>query len=325
MKAQENKKLTRKEKKSLKKQNKTQKFHSDKKGVLLNIFLGIIAVILLFNAVSAYNEDLPKTAFSVNVNTSGTNNTSDSTTVVNIPQSTVKPENPVIDENVKPEDTVPDTQDYELSKQEILKVVSDSVNALKADNATFTAHKNQYLSIDLIECSLPAFESIVNMCIDFFEGEEIFEYNFVNGKAFDPEDKIEVTANEIFPPTGKPFTLTDINGVAQAKTEKVGDNTVYTIVLVPETSTLENSKPPYHDSACDTLDFTIFELPVGKITKADLEYPGATVSVTLDKDGRVVGYYERLDMIAYGEGTAMGLTANGKLEGYVDETWKIVY
>ncbi len=331
MEGQENIKFTKKEKRALKKQNKAKKSSADKKGILFDVILGVLAVVLLFNAVSAYNAELPKNGFTVKFNLSDVQSTPvvlpGTAPTVTVPQTTVKPEETPKEDNSDSEttDTAPETQKGELSKQEILKVVTDGVNALKAENATYKGVKSQNLSIDLTECSVPALVGIANTVIDFFEGEEVLEYNFENGKAIDPEDKVEITAAEAFPPTGKPFSLTDINGVAEAKTEKDGENTVYTVVLVHETSTLEDPRPPYHDSACDTLDYSTFELPMGQITKADFEYPGATVSITLDKDGRVVGYHERLNMAGVGEGTAIGLTASGRMEGYIDESWVITY
>lgn len=327
MEGQENKKLTKKEKRALKKQNKIKKSSADKKGIFLDIVLGVIALVLLVNAVSAFNSELPETSFSVKVNLSGAQSTPVVAPTVTVPQVTVKPEVTPEEDSTADEapDTAPEAPKGELSKEEILKVVADGVNALKAENATYKGVKSQNLSIDLTECSVPALVGIANTVIDFFEGVETLEYNFENGKAMDPEDKVEITAAEAFPPTGKPFSLTDINGVAEAKTEKDGENTVYTVVLVAETSTLEDPRPPYHDSACDTLDYSTFELPVGQITKADFEYPGATVSITLDKDGRVVGYHERLNMAGVGEGTAIGLTASGRMEGYIDESWVITY
>lgn len=326
MEGQDNKKLTKKEKRALKKQNKVKKSSADKKGIFLDIILGVLAVVLLINAVSAFNEELPETSFSVKFNLSQTQSAPVIAPTVTVPTVTVPQETPK-EEGTAPEtpDTAPEASEGELSKEEILKVVADGVNALKAENATYKGVKSQDLSIDLTECSVPALVGIANTVIDLFEGVETLEYNFENGKAMDPEDKVEITAAEAFPPTGKPFSLTDVSGVAEAKTEKDGENTVYTVVLVAETSTLEDPRPPYHDSACDTLDYSTFELPVGKITKADFEYPGATVSVTLDKDGRVVGYHERLNMAGVGEGTAIGLTASGRMEGYIDESWVITY
>lgn len=327
MEGQENKKLTKKEKRALKKQNKVKKSPADKKGIFLDIVLGVIALVLLVNAVSVFNSELPETSFSVKVNLSGAQSAPVVAPTVTVPQVTVKPEVTPEEDSTADEapDTAPEAPEGELSKEEILKVVADGVNALKAENATYKGVKSQDLCIDLTECSVPALVGIANTVIDLFEGVETLEYNFENGKAMDPEDKVEITAAEAFPPTGKPFSLTDVNGVAEAKTEKDGENTVYTVVLVAETSTLEDPRPPYHDSACDTLDYSTFELPVGQITKADFEYPGATVSITLDKDGRVVGYHERLNMAGVGEGTAIGLTASGRMEGYIDESWVITY
>ena len=45
--------------------------------------------------------------------------------------------------------------------------------------------------------------------------------------------------------------------------------------------------------------------------------------ITLDKDGRVIGYYERLDIIGTGEAAAIGMSGGGTVEGYIDETWTI--
>ena len=61
---------------------------------------------------------------------------------------------------------------------------------------------------------------------------------------------------------------------------------------------------------------------MGEVTKADFEYPGAQISVTLDGEGKVVEYHEHLDMKGTGEG-ALGLTASGSMEGYIDEKWSI--
>lgn len=329
MKEQENVKLSKKEKKALKKQNKIKRSSKDKKGIFLDVILAIAALALLVNAISAYNEELPPGNMTVKVNLTNVQSVPaiDTVPTVVVPEMTVDSEEKSTESSAVPENSGNGEAkaEDELSKQEILKAVSDGVNALKAEGATYKGVKTQNLSIELTECSVPALVGIANTVIDLFEGEEVLEYNFENGKAFDPEDEVEITAAEAFPPTGKPFSLSDVNGVAEAKREKQGDNTVYTVVLVAETSTLEDPRPPYHDSACDTLDYSTFELPMGQITKADFEYPGATVSITLDKDGRVVGYHERLNMAGVGEGTAIGLTASGRMEGFIDETWVISY
>lgn len=62
---------------------------------------------------------------------------------------------------------------------------------------------------------------------------------------------------------------------------------------------------------------------MGEITKADLSYSGAVVSVTVDKNGNVVAYHERLEISGTGEAAAIGMTGGGTVEGYIDETWSI--
>ncbi len=219
--------------------------------------------------------------------------------------------------------TVPTTQG-EPTKEEILQKVSEGVNMLKAPDASYVGTKTQNIVIDVTDCTYPAFLTIINSVVKLIANEEVLEYDFTNGKCIDPEENVEVTANDTIPPVGTAFALT-IEGVKEAEIKKVGDNTVYSVTLVPETGTFEQPKPTHHGVACDTLDFSLFDVPLGEITKSDFNYPGATVTVTYDKDGRVVGYSEHIDMNGVGEGQALGISASASLEGYIDESWQIVW
>ncbi len=219
--------------------------------------------------------------------------------------------------------TVPTTKG-EPTKADILKKVTDGINALKAPDASYVGTKTQNIVIDVTDCTYPAFLGIINGVVRAIANEEILEYDFTNGRCMDPEGDSEITTSQAIPPEGAPFALT-VEGVREAKIEKNGENTKYIVTLVPETGTFENPKPPHHGVACDTLDFSLFQLPIGRITKSDFNYPGATVTVTYDKSGRVVGYSEHLDMDGTGEGEALGITASADLEGYIDESWVIVW
>ena len=318
-----NKKLKRKEKKALKKQNRKEKSSADKKGMLLNVVLAIIALILIANAVkiqtSKRNEDF--SAFYSDVTES---------TVVTLPPVT-ETTTPIMSTTettatVTSESETTQTTEYvtpaEITTQEILDIITNGINTLKSSDASFVGHKVQVLDMELTECSAPAFTNIINKIMNMFIETEIYDFDFTNGKGLDPENNVETTTMETFPPEGKNFSLT-IDGVAEATKEVQGENTVYKVKLKAEKSTKDNPKTLYHENACDTLDLSTFNMPIGEITKADLEYPGATVGITLDKDGRVVGYYERLDIIGEGEASAVGMSGGGKVEGYVDETWTI--
>ena len=209
----------------------------------------------------------------------------------------------------------------EPSKEEILKAVSDGINSLKDPSASFKGTKTQKIYIQLTECSVPALVAPANTVLDYFAGEEVFEFDFSNGKATDPETGEEIAGVTAIPPTDKPFALT-VEGVADAKYEQSGDKKIYTITVVAESSNLASPRPPHHNAACDTLDFSAFELPMGEITKADFEYPGAVITVTIDSDGKIVEYHENLPTKGVGEGK-LGITASGSMEGYIDEKWVI--
>lgn len=322
----EEKKLSRREKKALKKAEKQQKPKmnpGDKKGIALVVVLSIVALVLLGNAVSIIfssdkNDKVDTTAtkapVTVDISTTAVSTTAPSTTT---PDGTKDSGEGEDKQTTKAEE--PTEKD---EKQEILDVVTNGVNALKASDASFTAHKEQVLDMQLTDCSVPNLVGIVNKIIQMFVGTESYDYDFTNGKGIDPETGEEITTIDTFPPGGKSFSLT-IDGVASASKEQQGENTVYTVKLVPEQSTKDDPSTVHHASACDTLDLSSFELPMGEITKADLSYSGAEISVTLDKDGKVVGYHELLNTAGTGEAAAIGMTGGGTVEGYIDEVWTI--
>ncbi len=258
---------------------------------------------------------LPTTATTVPVSQT------ESTTLTTQPVSTTQKEVPT---SVPESTTKVPTTSSEPTKAEILKKVTDGINALKASDASYLGTKTQNIVINVTDCTYPAFLGVINSVIKAIANEEILEYDFVNGKCMDPEGDNEITTNDTIPPVGTAFALT-VEGVREAKIEKSGDNTTYTVILVPETGTLQQPKPPHHGVACDTLDFSLFSIPMGEITKSEFNYPGATITVTYDQNGKVVGYSEHLDMDGVGEGKALGITASANLNGYIDESWVIVW
>ncbi len=301
---------------------------ADKKGFLLVAALALVVVVFVFNLKNNIGEHTQAQADpSTGAPTVQTTAVPTGAPTTAVPTQTAAPTvqtTAPVQTTLPVQTTAPTTTiKYELTKAEILAKVNEGINSLKSDTASFKAVKKQVISIDLLDCSVPMLTGAINTVIDFFEGEETIEYDITNGKGPNPEKSGEETVvNHEIPPTDKPFTLT-LEGVAEAKAEQTEKGTLYTIKVVPETSTLENPRPPHHNAACDTLDFSTFELPVGELKKVDFEYPGATVSVLVDSSGKTVQYRERLEMKGVGEGGAFGITGSGSMEGYVDEVWDI--
>lgn len=320
-----------KKNKTQKKEEKIKRSKEEKRQIAGVVLLGIIALVMLVVTTRIFFSD-ESTGASLHT-------TQNNSIVCELPTASPESENttaaPIQQQTTTEPDASNQNQQGEKEpisninkepnpadeKQEILKKVSDGVNKIKASDASFIGKKTQIIDIALTDCSVPRLTSTINGVLEFFMGEEVLEYDFTNGVATDPEEGGEITSNELIPPTLLPFSLSS-EGVAKAYAEKKGENTVYTIVVVPETSTID-SKPPHHNAACDTLDLSAFEIPMGEITKADYEYPGATVSVTYDAAGNVVEYHERLDLKGTGEGNILGISASGTMEGYIDETWEI--
>lgn len=317
-----------------KRENKKPKLNkNDKVGIVVIAVLSVVAVALISLSVGGANQEptspwssAPEISTAANVTTSAVNvTTSQTTTTVPVYDvtTTVAPTTEASTSATEPTTEEPTTKG-EPTTEEILKIVTDGVNALKAADASYVGTKTQNIVIDVTDCSYPAFLGIINGVVKMIADEEVLDYDFTNGVCIDPETKEEATAINTIPPVGTPFALTT-DGIASASYEKIGENTKYSVTLVPETGTYQQPKPTHHGVACDTLDFSLFEIPAGEITKSDFNYPGATVTVTLDEDGNVVGYSEHIDMNGVGEGKAFGITATASMEGYIDESWEIVW
>lgn len=290
------------------------------KDTALIAVLGVVAALLLVFCINAAKPDSSDAVVTAQPSsTVQTVTTTAPVTTTVAPPTTKAPEQttakPAPVQTTAPAPVVDETE-------EIIRVMTDAIMGLKSDDADFKGHKVQNIDIKLVDSSIPSMNDFVNSIIGVFVKEEIYDYDFTDGVSAQPEGGGTTTSDSMFPPGDCDFRIT-AEGVAKATKEKDGENTVYTIVIVPETSTLENPRPPHHNAAADTLDLSGVEIPVATITKADFEYPGATVSVTLNPEGEVVGYYERLPMKGTGEAKALGLTGYGTIEGYLEEKWDI--
>jgi len=298
-----------------------------KKGQLLIVLLSVVALCLFVFCINAVKDDTPQapvagttTTTAPVITTAASSTTAPATTQP--PGSTTAPQVPPTEAPTEAPSTTTTAPAVADETEEILKVVSDSVNLLKSDKANFTGHKVQNINIHLVDSSVPAVNNIINGVIKAFVKEETLDYDFTNGISQNPEGDGTVDGNNTFPPGDKPFELTK-EGVARATKTVDGENTVYTVVIVHETSTLENPRPPHHNAGADTLDLSSVEIPIITLTRVDFDYPGATISVTLNPQGQIAGYYERLEISGTGEGYGLGITGYGTIEGYMEEKWDI--
>lgn len=210
-----------------------------------------------------------------------------------------------------------------LSKEQVLEQVVKYVTQVKGEQ-NMTANKKEDIKVELTDLSVAAAKSIVQGIIDGLAGSEEVTYTFSGGQGTDPDGKA-VTPNDVIPPTGKAFSLTDA-GVASGKAEKVGDNTVYTVVLVPESTTLESPEPVHNAAAIGYLNLGGLDLPSSvQLTKADMQYPGSTVTVTVDANDKVIALKNELPMTGVGEAKVIGMSGNAAFGGALNEEWTFTY
>lgn len=212
-----------------------------------------------------------------------------------------------------------------LSTEEIVANVSNAVNTLK-QTPNFTAVRKLQVVVKVVDCSVPsAVEKINEIITDVTAKAEPEEtLVFTNGVAVNTKGE-QIAASVEVPPAKNNFTLTAA-GVASARAEKQGDNTVYYINVVSESTTAENPIPVHNSGSVGFLNVTDLGLPsIVNITKADMNYPASTITATVDKDGRLVHLKNYLPMTGGGEAKVMGIGGSADFEGYLDEEWIVTY
>lgn len=217
-----------------------------------------------------------------------------------------------------------------LSKRQILQRATEAVNTLKKTQ-NMTARNQETIFIQIVDCSAKSAISILNSVISKKIGDKTVTYVFTNGKAIghdaegkEIKDEGEVTPNQVIPPTDAAFTLPEA-GVASASAKQDGAFTTYTLKLKEESSSIDNPVPTYNSQAIGYLKMTDMEVPGATITGADMHYPGSTVTVTVDSQGRVRQLQLHLPMDGSGSAKMGFLSGTASFEGYSTQNWTFTY
>ncbi len=234
---------------------------------------------------------------------------------------------PVIDPNqnstaptVQPSSDAPanNADPSSLSKAQIIEKMNGYMKGLKAEQ-NVKAHKAENITIEVTDCSIPAAVSIINDVVKNLAGSEEIDYTISNGATTAGE-----TMFGIIPPTNKDFLLTDA-AVVTATAKASGTDTVYTVVLVEENTTVSSPVPQYNSTAIGYLDIASLDLPGVTIAEADMKYPGSTVEIVVNADGKVTKLVNKLPMSGFGKASVAFFNPNATFQGALDETWTFTY
>ncbi len=218
-----------------------------------------------------------------------------------------------------------------LSKAEILAAAKKAIDGVRTEQ-NMTANQTENIQITVTDCSLSSAVDFINKIIQRYAGEKSATYQFVNGQATGVrpdgsavEDEGVVAPSQVIPPKGKNFDLAE-SGLAEATAAKDGENTVYTLKLVSESTTLESPVPANNAAAIGYLDLSKIDVNGATITKADMNYPGSTIVATVNPAGKLVKLDLTLPMSGYGEAKLLRvMSGNASFEGSQHEVWTFTY
>lgn len=219
-----------------------------------------------------------------------------------------------------------------FSKAQILSAVKKAVDGVKAEQ-NMTAVQTENIAINVDNCSVPSALNMVNNIVQKFTGEKSATYTFSNGQGSGVrpdgkavEDEGVVSPAQVIPPRNKSFELTEA-GIAEASAKKDGENTVYTIKIVEESTTLASPVPANNAAAIGYLDLTKISDKINgaQITEANMHYPGSTVTATVNKAGKLAKLELYLPMDGYGAAKLFVASGNASFSGSQTETWTFTY
>lgn len=222
------------------------------------------------------------------------------------------------------------TDPTQYTDDQIIEMMNYYVNLVKSET-NMTASKSEKVTVKVTDCSVPSLIDTVNGIVDRIVGNggDSYSYTISNGvlaSTADPEAKVgSDTPFSLIPPTSKQFSVTK-EGVADASvTVEANGNITYTVKLVAESTTLTSPTPLYNSTAIGYLDLAGLDISPAEISQADMQYPGSTISVTVDANDKVVKLYNGLPMSGNGKASIFFASGSATFEGALDETWEFTY
>ncbi len=211
------------------------------------------------------------------------------------------------------------------SKAEIAAAYNKAVNDAKHYTGKVTLKKHDIIDVQLKD--LPAIaEKIITPVIANLTKTEPKEETFDGG--FGTADTTREIKNWIIPGGGRDAALQEAGIASATATANADGGYTMVITLIAETSTFDGtsttSEPTHHKSIMDPLELGSLDLGPITISNADLSYPGATMTATVDSQGRLTYLKQQLPLEGSGTGKA-GISLTLNLAGSMDGTYEFIY
>ena len=208
---------------------------------------------------------------------------------------------------------------------EIATAYNKAINDAKAYTGKVTLKKHDIINVGLAD---NAAADIINPVIQKLTATEPMEETFEGGKG--TADNTRELNRWIIPGGGRQAAVTEAGLASATATPNPDGGYTMVITFVAEQSVFDGEKntsePVHHMTAMDPLNLGSLDLGSAiKITNATLTYPGATMTATVDAQGRLISLKQQLPLNGTGEGKAAFIPVSLQLSGSMDGNYEFIY
>ena len=211
------------------------------------------------------------------------------------------------------------------SLAEICAAYNKAINAAKKMK-NGTMHKVGTVNLVCTDCSIAFLQSTVDTLLQSFTTPTDRTITVKNGVARDQDGNVTDLSARITP-SGRDCAL-KTSYIAAASAKATSDGYKIAIRLKTEQSTFDGTNtvvPVGHNSCLDPLNLATLELPASAgITEATMIYPGATLSASVNRSGKLTKLAIRLPIEGTGTGK-LGVTLSLSIKGEMNESYAFTY
>ena len=209
---------------------------------------------------------------------------------------------------------------------EICAAYNKAINAAK-NMKNGTMHKVSTVNLVCTDCSVAFLQSTVDTLLQSFTTPTDRTITVRNGVARDQDGNVVSDLNAWITPYGRDCALRT-SYIAAASAKAASNGYTMTIRLKTEVSTFDGTNtvnPVGHKSCLDPLNLATLQLPAGaKITEATMIYPGATLSASVNRSGKLTKLAIKLPLEGNCTGK-LGASLSLSIKGEMNESYTFTY
>ncbi len=206
------------------------------------------------------------------------------------------------------------------STEQILAIAKDSVNKTKLYKKNLTVHHKENFEATVTECTGGGIvQSIANLMVGWVVKPVDETLSYSGGFAKNSEGETV----PIILPKRNGFELTS-KGVASASANRLGNQYVIKIAIVPESVGI-NNVPVHNAGAIGYLDVGSFDISFMEVDSADITYRGSSMELHINSEGYVTYAAYKVPLTIEGSAHKGSISGSATFVGEQSEIWTLNY